>query len=202
MPDDRAFQSGEKPAEEVEKIPAQLPELSEIEALSAKIQELEAHLAQVKDQLLRKAAEFENYKKRTDTEIASIIRFASEDLIVKLLPVLDDFERSLKSAQQTGGTSSPGNAILKGVELIFNKMKKILETQGVTHLEVVGKPFNPEYHDALMQVHQEGVPAHTVLQEVEKGYLLHDKVIRHARVVVSAEPQPAQGEEPERGEIN
>jgi len=83
--------------------PMQLPELTELDMLSAKIAELENNLAQCKDQLLRKAAEFENFKKRVENDFASIVKFSNEDLILKLIPVLDDFERSLK----TGGSGEP-----------------------------------------------------------------------------------------------
>src|SRR6267378_2698122 len=109
--------------------PMQLPELTELDMLSAKIAELESNLAQAKDQLLRKAAEFENYKKRVENDFASLVKFSNEDLILKLIPVLDDFERSLK----TGGSGEPAqdNAFRRGVELIYNKLRKILETQGI-----------------------------------------------------------------------
>jgi molecular chaperone GrpE len=179
--------------------PMQLPELTEIDMLSAKIAELENNLAQSRDQLLRKAAEFENFKKRVENDFASIVRFSNEDLILKLLPVLDDFERSLKS----GGGAEPASAakgsgaaaaetaqdgaFRRGIELIYNKFRKILETQGVRTMDVVGKPFDPHLHEALLQVPRADVPHHTVVEEVDKGYMLNDKVLRHAKVVVSAD---------------
>ena len=160
---------------------------SEQSETQSKITELEHVVNQFKDQLLRKAAEFENYKKRVENDYASIVKYSNEELIVKFLPVLDDFERSMKALQ---ANSSDGNdsSFVKGFELIYNKFKKILETQGVKHFDVVGKPFDPQLHDALMQLPNANVPPHTVIEEIEKGYMLHDKVIRHARVVVSAEP--------------
>ena len=155
------------------------------EALAAKVVELENSISQYKDQLLRKAAEFENYKRRTENDYASVIRYSSEELITKLLPVIDDFERSLKAIQQ----SKPGtdDVFARALELIYNKLVKILDAQGVKHFDVVGTPFDPQLHDALLQVPRNDVPPHTVVEEVEKGYRLHDKVIRHARVVVSAD---------------
>jgi molecular chaperone GrpE len=172
----------------------QLPELSEIDMLSAKIVELENNVAQYKDQLLRKAAEFENYKKRIENDSANLIRYANEDLIEKLLPVIDDFDRSfaaLKSMRETD-TEVPApesESFRKGIELIYNKFKRILELQGIKPLDVVGKPFDPSLHDALMMLPSADHPPHTVLQEVERGYTLNDRVIRHAKVVVSSEAE-------------
>jgi molecular chaperone GrpE len=165
--------------------PAQIPELTGLDMLSMKVVELENSISQYKDQLLRKAAEFENYKRRTESDYASIIRYSSEELITKLLPVVDDFERSLKAIQQ----SKPGtdDVFAKALGLIYNKLIKILDAQGVKHFDVVGTPFDPQLHDALLQVPRNDVPPHTVVEEVEKGYRLHDKVIRHARVVVSTD---------------
>lgn len=176
------------PMNENEMAPPQLPELNELDLMSEKITELEAGVLQYKDQLLRKAAEFENYKKRVENESASIIKYSNEDLIQKLLPVLDDFERMIK-ANKAGSVkeNSAEDVFFRGVELIYSKLKRIMEAQGVKEFEVMGKPFNPELHDALMQMPKEGVPAHMVIEEIEKGYMLHDKVIRHARVIVSAE---------------
>ena len=170
----------------------------EAEVLRKKIDELEKFVSQLKDQLLRKAAEFDNYKKRSENDYASMLKFFNEELIVELLPVLDDFERSMKVHEQSEKSqpaaepnqeNNSSDDYRRGVELIFNKLTKILESQGIKHFEVVGKPFDPYFHDALMQTPRNDVPPHTVIQEVEKGYLLHDKVIRHAKVVVSGGEQ-------------
>ncbi len=157
------------------------------DAYNNKIVELEASVAQLKDQLLRKAAEFENYKKRVENDYATTVKFANEDLIIALLPVVDDFYRSLSATKDT--SAEPQSVeFARGVELIYNKLLKILEAQGVKQFDAEGKPFDPHYHDALLQVPRADVPAHTVIEEVEKGYMLHDKVIRHAKVIVSSEP--------------
>jgi molecular chaperone GrpE len=147
--------------------------------------ELETSLSQMKDQLLRKAAEFENYKRRVENEYIERIKFANEDLLAELLPVVDDLERSLRMIK---GRSSAGQDGLfsRGVELIYQKFMKILEAQGLKHYEVVGKPFDAYYHDALMQIPRDDVPPHTIIEEVEKGFMLHDKVLRHAKVIVAA----------------
>jgi len=210
MNDDETINQEEENTEQSSgETPIQLPELSEVDMLSAKIVELETSANQFKDQLLRKAAEFDNYKKRVESDGALLVKFSNQDLISKLLPVLDDFERSLKAHQEGGervnsGASADGsaheNSYVRGIELIYSKFKKLLEMQGLKHFEVVGKPFDPEFHDALMQIQRKDVPHHTVIQEIEKGYMLHDKVIRHARVVVSAEPaevEPQNGKQSE-----
>lgn len=179
----------DEPIAEQQEAPKQIPELTDMDMLSSKIVELESAVNQYKDQLLRKAAEFENYKRRTETDYASIIKFSNEDLIAKLLPVLDDFERSLKAKKGTNSQSAgvTENVFMQGLEMIYNKFKKILEAQGLKHFDVVGTPFDPQFHDALLQMPKDGVPPHTVIEEVEKGYMLHDKVVRHPRVIVSSE---------------
>ena len=159
-------------------------EKSETSLLEERIAELEKQSSQLKDQLLRKAAEFDNYKRRTENDFSALTRFAGENIITQLLPVLDDLHRSLKSIKDNGESES----IYKGIELIYTKFFKALEAQGLKTMEVVGKEFDVNFHDALMQMPRADVPPHTVLEEVEKGYLLFDKVIRHAKVVVSMAP--------------
>lgn len=159
-------------------------EKSETTILNERVAELEKQSAQLKDQLLRKAAEFDNYKRRTENDFASLAKFAAENIITQLVPILDDFNRSLKSVKE----KAENDSFYKGIELIYAKFLKVLEAQGLKAMDVVGKEFNVDVHDALMQMPRADVPPHTVLEEVEKGYLLFDKVIRHAKVVVSTGP--------------
>ena len=158
------------------------PELTEPLALNLQVEELQKQVNQYKDMLLRKAAEFDNFKRRIENETANIVRFATESLIDDLLPVLDDFERSLKHSKEM----KESEALVKGVELIYLKLVKVLEARGVKAFDTVGKEFSVDYHDALMQIPRNDLPPHTVIEEVEKGYMLNDKVIRHAKVVVSS----------------
>lgn len=158
------------------------PEKDPIDSLKATIAELEQSVASYKDQLLRKAAEFENYKKRIDNDFAILTKFSNEELIIQLLPILDDLARSLKACKEQPDSET----LYKGIELIYNKFLKTLELQGVKEIESVGKPFDVYYHDALMEVPRDDVPHHTVIDEVEKGYTLHGKVIRHAKVILSS----------------
>ena len=165
-----------------EKEPAEQPDWEK------KLADAERQAEQYKDLFLRKAAEFDNFKRRSETETSSIIRFANEDLILSILPVIDDLERSLKNSADA--KESP---LYKGIELIIQKMQRTLEAQGVRPFETVGKEFDVHFHDALLQMAKEGAEPHTILEEVEKGYMFHDKVLRHAKVIVAA----AEGESQE-----
>jgi molecular chaperone GrpE len=151
---------------------------------------LEQQLSQLRDLLLRRSAEFENYKRRVEQESLTTIRMANEGLILAILPIMDDLERSLKA----GKSSNDPAAFYRGVELIAQKLVKVLESQNVRAFESTGQPFDVHRHDALLQVPKADVPPHTIIEEVERGYEMHEKVIRHAKVVVSAAP-PSPAEE-------
>jgi molecular chaperone GrpE len=142
-------------------------------------------LAELKDQYLRKSAEFENYKKRTEAEKADYFAYANEKLIGDLLPVLDDFERALKSFNEKHDAES----LKKGVELINDRFRKILEKRGLKEMNTSGKDFDVHLHEALMQQPSDKIAPNKIIDTVEKGYHLKDKVLRHAKVVVSAKPE-------------
>ena len=149
----------------------------------AKIAELELQLKEWQDKLLRKAAEFENYKRRTENDQFNLINYAAESFIIKLLPVVDDFERSMEHIDDIDNNK----AVKEGIKLVYEKLLKLLNEHGVKKMQTKGNPFNVDLHDALMQRKDDSVPPHTVLEEVESGYLYRDKVIRHAKVIVSEE---------------
>ena len=146
-----------------------------------KIKALEAEVANYKELMLRKAAEFENYKRRTENDQLNLLKYAAESFIVKLLPTVDDLERSLSHMSEEIDVQK----IKEGIQLIYNKFMKTLDEQGVKKIDSIGKPFDVEYHEALMQRADESVPPHTVLDELETGYIYKDRVIRHAKVIVS-----------------
>ena len=186
--DKKNNESEEQPANEPENIEPEENEtpneenlLEKEEEILVKIGQLENEISDLKDKLLRKAAEFENYKRRTENDQLNLLKYAAESFIVKLLPVVDDFERSIGHLDSAKDVDS----IKQGVVLIYNKLMKILSEQGVEKIEAVGKPFNVEYHEALLQRKAEDVEPHTVLDEIEKGYMYKDKVIRHSKVIVS-----------------
>jgi molecular chaperone GrpE len=164
--------------DKIEERKAELPENAE-----NKITELEAQVKEWQDKLLRKAAEFENYKRRSENDQFNLINYAAESFILKLLPLVDDFERSLQHINEIHNI----DAVKAGIKLVYEKLLKVLDEQGVKKMKSKGELFNVEYHDALMQRKDDSVPPHTVLEEIETGYLYRDKVIRHAKVIVSEE---------------
>lgn len=134
------------------------------------------------ERFLRLAADFDNYRKRTAREFSEIIRTANARLLKSLVAIADDFERAL--------TSDAGRADLdayrKGVELIYGQIQELLNRERVKPIDAVGKPFDPQYHDALMQQASEEYEAGIVSGVIQKGYLLDEQVLRHARVIVSS----------------
>ncbi len=139
----------------------------------------------LKDQLLRTLAEFENYKKRTIKEYQSVIQLANEKLLVDLLPAIDDLERALKVAKEIRIDDPKVQQSFQGFENIHKKLMKILGEKGLKPMESIGKELDVNLHDALMQVDADGQPANVIVDEHEKGYYLYDKVIRHAKVIVT-----------------
>lgn len=164
--------------------------IAELESAIQKIAELEKQNSELKDALLRKAAEFENYKRRNENDQLNILKYAAESFIRNILSVYDDLERSLLHIDEANNPASPAggfDSTKKGLLLVFEKFGKILENQGVKKIDAKGKPFDVHLHEALMQQPAEDVPPHTVLDVLEHGYMYKDKVIRHAKVIVSAE---------------
>ncbi|KAA9332494.1 nucleotide exchange factor GrpE [Hymenobacter busanensis] len=135
----------------------------------------------LKDKYLRLAAEFENYKRRTTKERADLFKTANQELMTVLLPVLDDFER----AHQHTRDSDDANVVRESISIIYNKLSKALQQKGLQPMETKGGAFDPDLHEAITQI-----PAPSeelkgkVVDEIEKGYYLGDKVIRHAKVVL------------------
>jgi molecular chaperone GrpE len=134
------------------------------------------------DRLLRLQAEFDNTRKRLEREKQDFVKFANEGIIIELLNILDDLERTVELAQSKHQDLP---AFLKGAEMILAHLYEMLKEYGVKPIEAEGKLFDPHYHEALMQVENKDVPEHTVAEELQKGYLLNDRVIRTAKVKVS-----------------
>jgi molecular chaperone GrpE len=149
--------------------------------LEEKLKSAEQELENYKDRLLRKAAEFENYKRRVENDQLNLLKYAAESLIIKLLPVIDDFERSLVHIKDAKDVDS----IKDGIKLVYDKLMKMLEDQGVKPIDAIGKPFDVHYHEAIMQRKVENAEPHTIIDEFEKGYMYKDRVIRHTKVAVS-----------------
>ena len=136
----------------------------------------------LKDRWLRTAAELDNFKKRTERENAQFLQTANENLIKDILPVIDDWERSLKTRNKE---DKDVQAFYDGIDMIFRKLLSILGSRGLEPMKSVGQSFDVQHHEALFQLEKKGKPSGIVLEEHEKGYLLHGKVVRHAKVVVS-----------------
>ena len=180
---ENAAQTEETPAEETaqaEETPAQ--ELTVEEQLANMLAEAQQMVNEEKDRYLRLAAEFDNYRKRTLKEKAELIKNGGEKTLTAILPVLDDFERALKNMEATEET----RAMKEGVELIFNKFNKVLEQEGLQKIETEGQAFDVDFHEAIALI-----PAPSedmkgkILDCVQTGYKLNDKVIRHAKVAVA-----------------
>jgi len=161
-----------------------------LQPVETKIEELEKQVKEFQDKLLRKAAEFENYKRRTENDQFNLITYAAESFIIKLLPIVDDFERSMDHIDDLEKSKS----VKDGIKLVYDKLHKLLNEQGVKKMQTKGEPFNVDYHDALMQRKDDSVPPHTVLEEIEPGYIYRDKVIRHAKVIVSEDSSVDEGQ--------
>lgn len=178
---------GPEAAEPVQQEKTEVDELEKIKAELAganqKKSELERQAAELKDSFLRKLAEFENYKRRSENDQLNLLKYAAEPFIKNILTVYDDLERSLNHVNDDNSFES----LKKGLELVYDKFTKILESQGVKKIDAKGKPFDVDLHEALMQQPADGVEPHTVLNVIEHGYMYKDKVIRHAKVIVSAE---------------
>ena len=136
----------------------------------------------IQDKLLRSQADFENMRKRLEREKQDFLKYANEGIILELLNVLDDLERVINLAEDK---HEDLNAFLKGVEMILAHLYELLKTNGVKPVEAEGKIFDPHYHEALMQVENKDSAENTIVEVLQKGYLMYERVIRTAKVKVS-----------------
>ena len=134
------------------------------------------------DKMLRNQADLENTRKRLDREKQEFVKFANEGLIFDLLNVLDDLERTVDLAESGKEDIA---AFFKGVEMILAHLYEMLKNHGVKPIEAEGKIFDPNFHEALMQVENKELPEHTIMEVLQKGYLIHGRVLRTAKVKVS-----------------
>ncbi|MEM7495485.1 MAG: nucleotide exchange factor GrpE [Myxococcota bacterium] len=145
-------------------------------------------LAQLKDHHLRLAAEFDNYKRRSEQEWQQKLKYAANGLVRDLLSVLDNLEQATSAAQAAlqQADHAPLRTLLEGMRMVRKQLDSALRQQGVRSLDPVGKPFDPNRHEAVGQQPDDSVAPGTVLQQAQAGYLLHDRLVRPARVVVAA----------------
>jgi len=166
---------------------------TEKELLKERLAQSEEQVKELEDRFLRLAAEYDNYRKRTAKEFEYVCRNANENLILELLGTLDNFQRALDSAK----TSNDYENFHKGVELIYTHMNDILTKEGLKEIEAVGKPFDPNFHEAITQAESDKYEEGMVMDQISKGYMLNDRLLRASKVVVSkGKPK----EEKEEGE--
>jgi len=149
-----------------------------------KIADLEAQLQDANERALRSHAELENFRKRSQRELADERRYAVVPLVRDLLPVVDNLERAIAAAEKAEG----GSALLSGVQLVATQLAAILKAHQCVRIEAVGAPFDPNFHEAIGQEPSDEHPAGTVSRAFQAGYKLHDRVIRPAQVFVSTGP--------------
>ena len=156
-------------------------EAAEPESESGSRDKKDEQIADLKDRLMRQMAEFDNYRKRTEKEKAQNYEIGETDFLVKLLPVVDNFERGMDAMTEEDKASSFG----QGMEMIYKQLTKLLEDEGVKEIEALGKEFDPGFHNAVMQQPSEEYESGTVMQVLQKGYLFKEKVLRHSMVMVA-----------------
>ncbi len=149
--------------------------------LQSEVQRLQTLADDYQQRALRTQADFDNFRKRTQKEKEDFAKYASSKLITELIPIFDNFDRAITAA----GEIAENDSFAKGVGMIFRQLEGVLKAEGLETMDTVGQPFNPEFHQAIMQVesdeHEEGI----VVEEVQKGYMLKDRVLRPAMVKVS-----------------
>ncbi|MEM7101666.1 MAG: nucleotide exchange factor GrpE [Bacteroidota bacterium] len=164
-----------------EKKPRRGSAAAKVNRLESEVTELKSEIEELKGKYLRQAADFDNFRKRTAKERIDLIKTAAQDTLSNLLPVIDDFDRAVKAGDSDDSTEK----VSDGVKLVYNRLKNTLEQIGLKEMETNGEIFDPELHDAITEI-----PAPSddlkgkIVDTIEKGYYLGDKIIRYARVVV------------------
>lgn len=154
------------------------------QALAAKTEECQA----LQDKYLRLAADFENYKRLAQKEQRDYSRFANESLLKELLPIMDNLERAIKAAKDASQGSGKADSLIQGVELTLKQFAEVLAKFGVQPVASVGQLFDPARHQAVARVESDQLPENSVAEEFQKGYLLHERVLRPAMVSVATSP--------------
>jgi len=175
---DTANEAEEKPGKSAGKKSGCKAEKEVADKLAAAEKEAGEHY----DRFLRISAEFENYKKRKEREATDFRKYANESLVRDLLPVVDNLERALETSADHDDAVS---CILEGVDMTLKEIFKVLEKFAVKAVDAVGSPFDPTFHQAVMQEASKGHPENTVIKELQKGYTIHDRLLRPSMVVVA-----------------
>lgn len=165
---------------------------AEIEKLTQALEQKAKEAAEAHDKYLRTSADFDNYRKRMQRDLADFRKYSNEQMARELLSVVDHLSLAIKHAAEAGENS---DGLRQGVELVYKQLRDVLEKFGITSFASQGEPFDPAKHEAIMQEPTDAVPENMVVQVFQEGYLYHDKVLRHARVSVSRKPQAGEQEE-------
>lgn len=158
---------------------------NELETLRAQLDDAEARAAAAKDAQLRAAADLENTRRRLEREASNNLKYAAEKLLGELLAVADSLELGLKAAELADG---PARAMGEGLQLTYRQLMSVLEKHGVKQIDPRGQPFNPDFHQAMSMAPSAAVPPNHVLDVMQKGYSLHERLLRPAMVVVARTP--------------
>jgi molecular chaperone GrpE len=165
---------------------------ADIAKLTQALEQKTKEAAEAHDKYLRASADFDNYRKRTQRDVADFRKYANEQMARELLSVVDHLSLAIKHAAEAGESN---DGLRQGVELVHTQLRDVLEKFGIIVFASQGEPFDPEKHDAITQETTDAVPENTVVQVFQEGYLYHDKVLRHARVSVSKKPAVENKEE-------
>lgn len=196
MSEDKHSHASAEPAAEDQQPSQESAEQSEasatVDILQNKLAEAEAKAQENWEKLLRANAELENVRRRAERDVANAQKFASERVVGDLLGVVDSLELGLKSAEDE---QTAKQALVEGMQLTHKQLTQVLERQGVTAVDPQGQPFNPEQHEAVSMIESDQVKPNHVLTVMQKAYLLHERVLRPAMVVVAKAPAAAAGDD-------
>ncbi|MFC2583379.1 MAG: nucleotide exchange factor GrpE [Lachnoanaerobaculum saburreum] len=181
QPDLEAEETPEEAAAKAAAMEAEVKEAFSDENLEEKQDKKDIAIADLMDRLKRSMAEFDNFRKRSEKEKATMFDMGVGSIAEKILPVVDNFERAMAAAPKEGD----GKAFAEGIAMIYNQLKKTLEDLGVKPIDCVGQPFDPNFHNAVMHVEDESLGENVVAEELLKGYMYKDSVLRHSMVKVA-----------------
>lgn len=168
-------------AEETKESAETTEEVQEETETTAKPDKKDQKVQELNDKLMRTIAEFDNFRKRSEKEKSTMFEFGAKDIIEKILPVLDNFERGLGSISE----EEKGSAFAQGIEQIYKQFVSVLEDAGVKVIETVGKEFDPNLHNAVMHVEDDAFGENIIAEEFQKGYMYKESVVRHSMVKVA-----------------
>lgn len=170
-----------------------------VKALEERVEKAEREARENYDRFLRNSAEFDNFKKRSAREMDEFRKYANESLLRELLPVVDNLEMAIKASEENG---ADGAGVVEGVNLTLSEILKVMKKFGVDQVEADGEPFDPAFHQAFLQEENGELPENTVLKVFQKGYMLHERLIRPAMVVVSKKPSESEDGDANQRENN